>query len=109
MDLNVGCVVYTETMEGISAEWVYGKDGKVANGSDIGIRLTELNTKRRFEGTFEITYLDANGSASPRLRLLISYESNVYRLRWGNTEKTTEIGIGFESDSKLLVGYTEVP
>ncbi len=108
INTNLGCVVYTEMANGITAEWMYTKNGEATYGSGIGIRLTEVNKKRRFEGTFEITYLDASGTESPKLQLIISYETGFYKVRWMNNEKITEVGAGFERDQKLLVSYTEV-
>ena len=105
--VNLGCVVYTMTKAGVKAEWVYHKDGEIEHGNGIGLRLTEMNHKRRFEGDFKITYTDANGHQSPELDLIISFKSGYYHLMWEHNEKTTDIGIGIESDGKLLVSYTE--
>ncbi len=106
--LNIGCVVYAETSNGIKAEWVFSKNDKTEHGKGVGVRLTELNKKRKFEGEFEITYSDANGNKSPILNLIISFESGYYKLTWNKNKKITDIGIGIESDNKLLASYTEV-
>ncbi|MGD1892566.1 MAG: hypothetical protein ACFB15_18495 [Cyclobacteriaceae bacterium] len=106
-NVNLGCVVYSESINGIEAEWIFNRKDKIERGTGIGIRLTELNKKRRFEGEFEITYSDADGNKSPKLNLIISFELGYYNLTWKNNEKITDIGIGIESDNKLLASYTK--
>ena len=106
-NVHLGCVVYSESINGIEAEWIFNRKDKIEGGTGIGIRLTELNKKRRFEGEFEITYSDADGNKSPKLNLIISFESKHYNLIWYNNEEVTDIGIGIDSDNKLLASYTK--
>ncbi|MEM9076852.1 MAG: hypothetical protein AAGC43_07425 [Bacteroidota bacterium] len=106
-NIPLGCVVYSESTNGIKAKWIFNRKDKIERGTGIGIRLTELNKKRRFEGEFEITYSDTDGNKSPKLNLIISFELGYYSLTWNNKEKITDIGIGIESDNKLLVSYTK--
>ncbi|MEP1094164.1 MAG: hypothetical protein ABJG78_03590 [Cyclobacteriaceae bacterium] len=103
---NVGSVIYTETENGISAEWVFSENANVTRGTGIGIRLTELNLKKRFEGEYEIVYSDINGIKSPNLKLTISFEMSHYKLRWSTNEKTKDIGI--ENDTKLSAGWIQI-
>jgi len=105
--LNLGCVVYTESVDGIEAEWVFSKNGEVEHGTGIGTRLTQSNEKKRFEGEYEITYSDGEGNRSPKLNLIISFDLGHYHLKWSLDEKITDIGIGIEKDNKLLVSYTK--
>lgn len=106
---HLGCVIYTETTIGILAEWVSKGNGKITQGNGIGRRLSDLNKKRRFEGTYEITYVDANGDKSPKLHLTISFEAGFYHLVWKDNQKTTDTGIGIENNNMLLVSYTKNP
>ena len=106
-NVHLGCVVYSESINGIEAEWIFKRKDKIERGTGIGIRLTELNKERRFEGEFEITYADADGNTSPKLNLIISFELGYYNLTWNTNEKITDIGIGIESDNKLLASYTK--
>lgn len=108
ININLGCVIYTETNNGIAAEWIFKKNDKIEHGNGIGKRLTNLNKERRFEGEFEITYSDANGNKSSKLKLIISFDSGYYNLTWNNNEKNTDIGIGIERNNNLLVSYTEI-
>ena len=107
MNVNLGCVVYSESINEIEAEWVFNRNGKIERGTGKGIRLSELNKKRRFEGEFEITYSDADGNKSPKLTLIISSEMGCYSLTWQDKEKMTDVGIGIERDNKLLASYTK--
>lgn len=107
-NIHLGCVVYSESINGIEAEWIFNRKNKIERGTGIGIRLTELNKKRRFEGEFEITYSDADGNKSPKLNLVISSELGYYTLTWSNNEKITDIGIGIERGNTLLVSFTKV-
>ncbi|MTI30865.1 hypothetical protein, partial [Xanthovirga aplysinae] len=75
INLNIGCVIYTETNTGIKAEWIFKRNHKIERGTGIGIRLTEFKQKRRFEGEYEIMYYHLNGTNSPKLKLIISFES----------------------------------
>lgn len=102
---NIGCVVYSETETGIEAEWVFSENGKITRGTGIGIRLTELNSERRLEGAYEITYSDQNGVKSPKLSLIISFEFECYKLEWANNGTVTDIGVGIASNNKLSAGY----
>ncbi len=104
---NFGCVVYSETVDGIHAEWVFLGNSEIERGTGHGNRLTELNKALRFDGEFEITYTDANGETSPKLHLTISFESGTYHLTWKYNEKTTDFGIGMLKDNMLLVSYTK--
>ncbi|PRX56646.1 hypothetical protein [Flagellimonas meridianipacifica] len=106
-NIPLGCVVYSESIHGIEAEWIFKRKDTIERGKGIGIRLTEVNKKRRYEGEFEITYSDTDGNTSPKLYLIISFESGYYTLTWSNNEKITDIGIGIERDNKLLVSYTK--
>ncbi len=106
--LPLGCVVYTETNNGIKAELLYRKNDKTEHGKGLGLRLTELNKKRKFVGEYEITYTDAHGNKSPTLHLIISFESGHYQLVWSKDKKITDIGIGIDCDNKLFASYTEV-
>lgn len=104
---NIGCVIYTETNNCITAEWVSSKKGKIDKGNGIGIRLTKAKSKRRFEGEYEIIYTDMKGNNSPKLKLIILFESGYYRLKWINNKTITDIGIGIENDNKLSAGWSE--
>ncbi len=108
INLNIGCVIYTETDNGIKAEWFYYRDNKIEHGNGIGIRLTTLNKKRRFEGEFAITYSDPNENILAKLNLIISFELQCYKLTWKNNERITNMGIGVERENKLVVSYAEV-
>lgn len=105
-DLNLGCVIYTETSKGLIAEWVFRKKNSVARGEGFGIRFTEINPDRRFEGKFEITYLDSLGNHSPKLHLTISFREGIYHLVWRDHEKKTDEGIGIEKNNQLVASYT---
>mgnify|MGYP001206758094 CR=1 FL=1 len=105
---NIGCVIYTETKNGIKAEYVFCKNNAISRGTGIGIRLIESKLKKRFEGAYEIIYTDINGIKSPKLKLIISLELGCYKLSWSNNEETIGIGIGIEKDNKLSVGWIEI-
>ncbi len=107
INFNLGCVVYTETTDGIQATWLHDREGSVERGTGIGKRLTRFDPKRSFEGQFEITYYDIDGNPSPQLNLTISFDSGYYRLTWRINGEITDLGIGFKSDKKLLVSYRE--
>ena len=105
---NIGCVIYTETDTGITAEWVFSKNDKITRGTGIGKRITELNLKNRFEGEYEIIYTEINGIKSKKLKLIISSELGYYKLKWSYIGKTKFIGIGIENDNKLSVGWNQI-
>lgn len=107
-EINIGCVVYTETNGRISAKWLFQQNDEIDQGSGVGTRLTRLNKNRPFEGEFEITYQDSKGNRSPKLRLIISYDSGHYKLVWYENEKVTDIGIGFEVENKLMASYHKI-
>jgi hypothetical protein len=102
---NIGCVVYTETQNGIEAHWTFIKNDAVSYGTGIGVRLNKKTKKRQFEGDFDIVYKDVDGSESPKLKLTILFESNCYKLTWMLEGKITELGIGIVVDNKLSVGW----
>lgn len=102
---NLGCVVYSESMDGIVAEWIYNREGKIERGSGKGIRLSQLNRNRRFEGEFEIIYIDELGNKSPEISLTILFTSGHYSLTWKIDNAITDVGIGIETHDKLLVSY----
>ena len=106
-NINLGCVVYTETEDGINAEWIFRKDHSIERGSGSGKRITEIVPERRFEGEFEIRYINSHGKPSPNLTLIIEFKQDHYLLTWKREEKITDIGIGIESDKKLIAGYNE--
>ncbi|WP_350287096.1 hypothetical protein [uncultured Croceitalea sp.] len=106
--INIGCVVYTMTGDGISAEWSFRRNDVMEQGHGIGTRLTAMQKSRPFEGEYEIIYQNSKGNRSPKLRLVISYHSGNYQLIWYENEKVTDIGIGFESDHKLIASYQKV-
>ena len=108
METKIGAVIYTETIDGIAAEWVFGKNDQIEIGTGEGIRLSSRIMERRFEGQFEIIYRDSNGSESPKLNLDITFNNGCYTLIWSYNGKTTEKGIGIEKDGKLFASYTEV-
>jgi len=97
--------VYSESDSGLDAEWIFNQNNVIQRGVGKGIRISELNLKRRFEGVFEITYSDENGNKSPRLNLNITHESGYYKLIWKIGDEITDIGIGIEKDDKLFSSY----
>jgi len=105
---NIGCVIYTETSDGLNAEWVLSSNEKISSGTGVAIRLSAINENRKFEGEYEIVYSDINGIESPKLRLNISFESDYYKLTWVYNGKVTELGIGIESNNKLSAGLFKV-
>lgn len=107
-NIQLGCVIYTETPTGITAEWIYKNNEELVHGKGIGIRTTHIHHERRFEGEFDITYTYANGDTSPMLKLIITFEAEYYNLTWTHHEKVTDIGIGIERNNSLVVSYTEV-
>ena len=106
--LNLGCVVYTQTSDGIIAEWIYSRNGKIESGTGIGIRASDGHLAKGIEGLYEITYFDQKGNPSPNLLLTISANSDHYNLSWSHNGKTTDLGIGILKDNKLLASYTEM-
>lgn len=108
INLNIGSVIYTETNNGIKAEWIFSSNNKIEHGTGIAIRLTELNPKKRFEGIYEIIYSDRNRNKSPKLKLIISFKEDAYNLIWNKAEKMTDIGIGIEREHKLFASFTKV-
>ena len=106
--ITIGGVIYTETTIGIQAEWYFYKEGKVEQGTGIGIRLTPPNEKRKFEGEYKIIYSDTEGRELAKLHLKIVFEAEYYKLSWKHKEKITDVGIGIERDYQLIASYTEV-
>jgi len=104
-ELNLGCVVYSEALTGIEAQWICKREGEIQRGTGIGKRRSKLNKNRIFEGEFEIVYTDENGIASPMLNLTILFESECYSLIWKTGSEITDIGIGIINDHKLIVSY----
>lgn len=104
-NLNLGCVIYQLTNQGLEAEWVQSANNKIAKGTGKAIRITELKPGRKFEGTYEITYEDQQESRSPMLQLKIMMNSDCYHLTWSLNEKITETGIGVISHDRLVVSY----
>jgi hypothetical protein len=105
---NIGCVIYTETKNGITAEWVFSQNEVITRGTGIGIRLKGSKPNKRFEGEYEIVYSEINGKKYPKLKLVISCASGYYTLKWINKNNTTDIGIGIENDNKLSVGWIKI-
>lgn len=105
--MNLGCVIYSESIDGIDAKWIFNRDGNIRHGIGKGKRLSPLNKKRRFEGDFEITYSVENENISQKLILSIKFKSGYYNLIWKIGNKITDVGIGIESDNKLLVSYKQ--
>ncbi|SEB40900.1 hypothetical protein SAMN04489761_0528 [Tenacibaculum sp. MAR_2009_124] len=104
-NLNLGCVVYSLTTDGVKAEWLFSENNEIERGVGSAKRVTKLIKERKFEGEFDIVYIDSNGDKSPKLRLSISFKSGYYYVTWKHKELVTDIGIGIESDNKLLVSY----
>ncbi|CAM1371122.1 hypothetical protein [Tenacibaculum xiamenense] len=104
-NLNLGCVIYTLTHKGLEAEWLFNENNSLQKGIGVAKRLTKLNGTRKFEGNFEIVYTDLSGNESPKLELEILFKSEVYYLTWIYNEEVTDLGIGIESDDRLLVSY----
>lgn len=107
-NLNLGCVIYRQTSQGLEAEWVQSANNKVAKGKGKAVRLTELDPVRKFEGTYEITYEDGQENRSPILQLRITMHSDCYDLTWSRNQKITETGIGIISNDKLVASYKSV-
>lgn len=106
--MNLGCVIYSASINGIEAEWVFNQNDKIERGTGKGIRLSGLNKNRKFEGEFEITYSDAYGNKSSKIRLTIQFESEYYKLTWKIDNKITDIGMGIENNNKLFVSFKKV-
>ena len=106
--LNIGCVVYTKTTQGIDAEWRYRQNDQIEKGTGVGIDVSN-NVNERFEGQYDITYVGEQGQKSPTLRLDISQKEGVFYLRWLLDNRTTDIGVGMLVDGKLIAGYAEAP
>lgn len=104
-ELNLGCVVYSEALNGIEAQYIFKRDDIIQRGTGIGKRLSKLNKNRRFEGEFEVVYADENGDMSPTLHLTILFDSECYSLTWKIGSEITDIGIGIKNDNKLFVSY----
>jgi len=104
---NIGCVIYTETNNCITAEWVYSKRGKIDKGNGIGIRSTNSKSNKKFEGEYDIIYTDIKGNYSPKLKLIILFESGYYRLNWMRNKAIIDVGIGFENENKLIAVWSE--
>ena len=106
INLNLGCVAYTATENGIEADWIYSSKGQVQKGIGKGIRIGKIKAENTFEGEFTISYVNQNGEKSPGLILKISFDSGYYNLSWHLEGKTVDIGIGTLSGDKLIAGYT---
>ena len=106
--LNLGCVVYSETANGIEANWIYNHHGEIQRGIGNGIRISKRKFEHRFEGEYEISYSDQNGNKSPDLNLNITYNMGFYTLSWKKNGAKTELGIGLMVNDILLASYTEV-
>ena len=104
-DYNIGSVIYSETPEGINAKWIFKGTDQVQHGTGEARRLSVLNEDHRFEGEFEITYIDQNGYKSPTLNLVITFISDYYHLAWKTDDQLTDIGIGMENEGKLIASY----
>ena len=105
MDENVGVVLYRKSdMPGtLQAEFCHTEDG---NGH--GIATTLENPPQGFEGEYRVQYFDQNGDLQAERDLEIRKEGEQYHLRWFNSNVVSGIGIGFETDEGLLVGYYDV-
>ena len=104
--MNLGCVIYSLSNEGLDAEWLFSQSGGIEQGTGKATRISSLNPKRRFEGDFEIIYSDVNKNKSPKLNLTIRFESSgYYKLTWKIDNRITEVGIGVEREDTLLVSY----
>lgn len=93
--------------EGISAEWVSNRNGKIERGIGTGLRLSKPDSNDIFVGEFEIIYTGEDGQDSPKLNLAISFESGKYHLLWTFNGKAMDVGIGMLSDHKLVASYTK--
>ena len=107
-DLNLGCVVYSETENGIAAEWISNQNGKIRQGTGLGIRTDHQKPGNRFEGIFEVSYSDADGNKAPNLELTILFNLGYYTLTWSRDGIITDQGIGIMYDNKLVVSYAQV-
>ncbi|MFK8056591.1 MAG: hypothetical protein AB8F78_10765 [Saprospiraceae bacterium] len=107
-NINVGCVIYTLTEQGMNAEWVFNRNGKTERGTGVAVRLTEIEPERKFEGSYDIVYTNSAGQPSPSIYLTVSLEDGCYTLIWNVEGKPTDQGIGLESDGKLVASWTEV-
>ena len=105
---NIGSVIYTKTNTGITAVWVFAKNGKTTHGTGVGIRSTQPQKQNGFEGTYEIIYTTSEGVKYPPLKLIISQERAYYKLVWQANGKDNFAGIGLENNNKLSAGWFDV-
>lgn len=105
--MNLGCVTYSETKEGLKAEWVFSGGDHTTHGTGVAVRLSKQATQRKFEGEYEIIYTSTDWDQSPKLELTISYTSGCYQLEWRHNGVLTDIGIGMENGDKMVASYTK--
>lgn len=103
--MNLGCVTYSETKQGLKAEWVFSGGDQTTHGTGMAVRLSKQSTQRKFEGEYEIIYTSADGEQSPKLQLTILYASGCYQQEWRHNGELTDIGIGMENGDKLVASY----
>ena len=100
--------MYTETAEGIEADWVFNGNGEIQQGTGRGVRTSKQTFDYKFEGEYTISYADQDGNKSPDLQLVISYHAGVYHLAWKMNDAITDLGIGMILNHKLIASYTKV-
>ncbi len=105
---NIGCVVYSKTTKNLNAFWFYSNNNKVISGTGIGVRTDEGNIESRFDGQYNITYFDEDGTELSTLKLIISFKSGYYDLKWIKDDKISYYGLGLEIDNKLSAGWYKV-
>jgi len=106
--LNLGCVIYKLTKDGLEAEWVRKTSFEVTKGTGKAIRLSKVNPEKPFEGKFEMKYRDKLNNISLPITLNILFEQNIYDLTWSTHGKVTDIGFGIISSNNLVVSFSAI-
>jgi len=105
--IRIGVVIYRLSKDGqsLTAEWYHTDVGSNFVGSGVATRIRGIN----FEGEFEISYFDADGTPAGQFRLRIEKQEDIYSLSWFNGEVKHFEGIGIETVFGLVAGWNHTP
>lgn len=105
--IKIGVVIYQLSKDGqsLTAEWYHTDVGSNLVGSGKATRISGDN----FEGEFDISYSNSDGTAAGRFRLRIVKQKDVYSLSWSNGDIKLFDGIGIETVHGLVAGWNHTP
>jgi hypothetical protein len=101
--VKIGVVIYQLSKDGqfLTAKWYHTDVGSNLVGSGKAARISGDN----FEGEFDISYSNADGTPAGQFRLRILKQKDVYSLSWSDGDVKHFDGIGIETAHGLVAGW----